>query len=190
MTNPFTANAPAAAPAAAPVATPPAAPAPAPTAAPTAAPVATPPAAAAPTAAPVAGGFSTPTAAATAPAKDPFGRPKPPSTDNISEHVNQGVLVRPRKYVTNVSTQFGVTDAVEADWIVLTGPDAGTIQEGMIFQRPLVRALEDHVGVGFMVGVLVRGQAKQGQSAPYIFADPNDDVMALARQAAEAHNWI
>lgn len=193
MTNPFLTNAPVAAPPAqAPTAPPAAQPAAAPqfTAPPAQAPVAAPPAPAA-----EAAGFATPASAGqAAPAADPFGRPSGPGGDRIKDDLNQALLVKPLLFKPQTPTVKGPKDAVEADWIVLTGENQGQVRSGsLIFNGPLVRDLKkclDTPGQMFIVGVLVMGEAKNGNNAPYIFAEPNDECMALARLAAQAHNWI
>ena len=201
MTNPFLANnAAPAAPAQAPVAqTPAAAPqfqAP-PAAAPAQAPVAQAPVAQAPVAqAPVA---QAPGAAAiggvpSVDSSDPFATPSGGGDGSkISDDVNQAILVRPTEYIPSMKTTQGVSDAVRADWIVLTGPNQGQIRNGsLIFQKVLKSELRAILGTPkpLMVAVLVMGEARNGNNAPYLFAAADDATKALAAQAASAHNWI
>ncbi|UAJ15460.1 hypothetical protein SEA_PUPPERS_29 [Gordonia phage Puppers] len=190
MTNPFLANG--AAPAA-----------PAPTQAPVqntapATPQFQAPPAQAPTQAPVQNtapaGFATPaTAGQPAQAVDPFGRPSGPGGDQIKADLNQALLIRPTSFRSQMNTRLGPKDAVEADWIVLTGENQGAVRNSsLVFNGPLVRDFKkalDTPGQKFIVGVLVLGEATPGQNAPYILAEPTDEVMDLARQAAAAHNW-
>ena len=41
-----------------------------------------------------------------------------------------------------------------------------------------------------MVGVLGKGEARNGNSAPFLFATPDEAQVALARQAAAHFGWI
>lgn len=139
-------------------------------------------------------GFATPgTAGQAAPAADPFGRPSGPGGAQIKDDLNQALLVRPSSFRSQMNTRLGPKDAVEADWIVLTGENQGAVRSSsLVFNGPLVRDFKkalDTPGQKFIVGVLVLGEATPGQNPPYILAEPTDEVMDLARQAAAAHNW-
>lgn len=143
-------------------------------------------------------GFGTPSTPAGTPA-DPFGKPKGAGGDKISNDVENGLLVRPTEFVSQMRTSQGLSDAVRADWIVLTGPNAGQVRSNsLVFNSPLVRDLKAILDgpQKFLVGVLTRAAAKKPgdpeseRTRAFIFADPNDEVLNLARQAAEAHNWV
>ncbi|ATW59028.1 hypothetical protein PBI_MAHDIA_29 [Gordonia phage Mahdia] len=181
MTNPFLANnaTPAAAPQAAPAAQ---APAPA-----TQAP-------AAQNTAPVAQGAAAIGGVPSVDSADPFASPTGAGDGSkISDDLDQAILLRPTEYIPSMSTSQGTTDAVRADWIVLTGPNQGQVRNSsLIFQKVLKSELRSIMGTPkpMMVAVLVKGQAKNGNSAPYLFAAADDATKALAAQAASAHNWI
>jgi len=137
-------------------------------------------------------GFSAP--ASTAAATDPFGVPAGQGDGSrIQDDLGQALLLRPLEYVPEMSTNIGTTDAVRVDWIVLTGPNQGAIRNNaLVFNAPLLRDLKA-VLVGpqpFLVAVLGQGQAKPGKSAPFIFGQPTDEHLVLARQAASANGWI
>lgn len=125
-------------------------------------------------------------------AADPFAAPRGASGDKISDDLDQGLVVRPSEYIQSMTTTQGVTDAVQADWIVLTGPDQGKVRSGLVFQTVLKKELRAILGTPtpMMVGILVRGVAKGTNSAPFLFAPANDEVRGLAAQAAKANNWI
>lgn len=187
MTNPFLANN--AAPAAAPAATAPQTQAPA-------APQFQAPPAAAPAQAPVA---QAPGAAAiggvpSVDSSDPFATPTGGGDGSkISDDLNQAVLIRPTEYIPSMKTTQGVTDAVKADWIVLTGPNQGQVRNAsLIFQKVLKGELTRIMGTPkpLMVAVVSMGEARNGNNAPYLFAPADDATKALAAQAASAHNWI
>lgn len=186
MTNPFLANN------AAPAAPAQTAPAPQTQAAPPAqAPVQTAPPQSAP---PVAPGAAAIGGVPSVDSSDPFATPSGGGGGfKISDDVNQAILVRPTEYIPSMKTTQGVTDAVRADWIVLTGPNQGQIRNGsLIFQKVLKSELTRIMGTPkpMMVAVLVMGEGRNGNNAPYLFAAADDATKALAAQAASAHNWI
>ena len=181
MTNPFLANN--ATPSAAPQADPAAqAPAPAPQAAP------------AQNTAPVAQGAAAIGGVPSVDSADPFASPTGAGDGSkISDDLDQAILLRPTEYIPSMSTSQGTTDAVRADWIVLTGPNQGQVRNSsLIFQKVLKSELRSIMGTPkpMMVAVIGRGEAKGGKSAPYLFSAADDATKALAAQAASVHNWI
>ena len=150
-------------------------------------------------AAPAADAFAAPPSTVPEPAPaaggDPFGMPSGGGSGaKIADDLGQALLIRPTELRENVSTQHGLATAVQCDWIVLTGAEAGQVREGsLVFQTALVSDLKRilaNPATPFMVGVLTMGEAKQGKSAPYIFATPDESQVALARQAAAHYGWI
>lgn len=127
-------------------------------------------------------------------ASDPFASPNGGGDGSkISDELGQAVLIRPTEYVQSMNTAHGVTDAIRADWIVLTGPNQGQARNSsLIFQKVLKSELRAIMGTAkpMMVAVVALGEAKNGNSAPYLFAAADDATRALAAQAASAHNWI
>ena len=125
---------------------------------------------------------------------DPFANPTGGGDGSkISEELNQAVLMRPTEYIPEMSTTQGKTDAVRCDWIVLTGPNMGQVRsQSLIFQTVLKRELKARIGSAqpFLVGVVVLGEARGGNNAPYLLAPADDQVRALAAQVAQANNWI
>jgi hypothetical protein len=125
---------------------------------------------------------------------DPFASPTGAGDGSkISDDLDQAILIRPTEYIPSMNTRQGVTDAVRADWIVLTGPNQGQVRNGsLIFQKVLKSELTRIMGTPkpMMVAVLGMGEARNGNSAPYLFAAADDATKALASQAASAHNWI
>lgn len=183
MTNPFLANN--AAPAA------PAQTAPAPQ---TQAPAPAPQAAPAQNTAPVAQGAAAIGGVPSVDSADPFASPTGAGDGSrIGDDVGQAILIRPTEYIPSMNTRQGVTDAVRADWIVLTGPNQGQVRNSsLIFQKVLKSELTRIMGTPkpMMVAVLGMGEARNGNNAPYLFAPADDATKALAAQAASAHNWI
>jgi hypothetical protein len=101
------------------------------------------------------------------------------------------LILRVREFVKDVNTSFGSTDAIRADVDVLDGPQAGeTFTDTLVFPKVLVSQLKPSVG-GMVLGRLGQGQAKPGQSAPWVLAaataeDEAKGVAHLTRGARPA----
>lgn len=118
----------------------------------------------------------------------------------ITEYGGQLLLVTPTEYVESISTSFGDTDAVRADFVVLDAPDGPEeVEDTLIFQRMLIGALKSQAkfnekngvdeATGFpkmTLGVLIQDteRQKKNQSAPWVLAEPN------AEQAQAARNYL
>lgn len=138
---------------------------------------------------------TTPEPAAPAAGGDPFGMPSGGgSGSKIADDLGQALLVRPTEFRENITTQHGPANAVQADWIVLTGPEAGQVRESsLVFQTMLVSDLKkilDNPATPFMVGFLTKAEPSPGKSAAFIFATPDEAQVTLARQAAAHFGWI
>ena len=107
-----------------------------------------------------------------------------PSTGaKITEYEGQLLLCTPTDHREAIATAFGPADAVVTDLVVLDGPHAPQREAGvLVFQKALQGQLRPKIGTGRMVlGRLGRGQAKAGQSAPWVLTEPTDDDKAMAR---------
>lgn len=124
--------------------------------------------------------------------RDPFTRPSGGGDQvKIKEDLGSLLVVRKIGVRENMSTAYGITDAVEADWLVCDGDNAGEVRTGsLIFQGPLVRDLKRVADGGLLVGRLMLGEAKSGQSAPYIFQDFTDEEEDLARECVTSVGWV
>lgn len=105
------------------------------------------------------------------------------------------VLVKAQKVRQMIATQYGESEAVQASWVVLDGPNAGAVRnDSLIFQRFIVNSLTSNFDGGrpFTVGVIFRDQAraKKGQSAPVVLADPTDEQLQAAMAAAKQQGWL
>lgn len=105
------------------------------------------------------------------------------------------VLVKAQKVRQMIVTQYGESEAVQASWVVLDGPNAGAVRnDSLIFQRFIVNSLTSNFDSGrpFTVGVIFRDQAraKKGQSAPVVLADPTDEQLQAAMAAAKQQGWL
>lgn len=101
----------------------------------------------------------------------------------VKDLLGELVLFTPTEYVEEVETQFGKKDGVTTDMVVLTaqgGPAEYTDQ--MIFQGSLIGALKRKIPTRRpLLGVIAKGEAKKGQSAPYILTAPTDEQQQMAR---------
>lgn len=131
---------------------------------------------------------------------DPFDTPS--SGDRIQDLEGLLLLITPIEYLEGVSTSFGDTDAVDADVVALDAVGVDGVEgpqeyAGMrVFPGALVGALkraakfneanpggDPRTGKPKMIlGRLGKGEAKKGQSAPWIFTVPDDADKKLARE--------
>lgn len=111
--------------------------------------------------------------------------------DKLTDHAGQAVLVRITGYTPEMSTKHGTTDSISADWVVLDGPQQGNQFSGMIFSRVIVASLKQYFqnGQTLCVGVVAQGEAKNGNSAPWLLNPLDDAQLELAGQAVEALGW-
>jgi hypothetical protein len=80
----------------------------------------------------------------------------------------------------DIKTSFGDTDAIRADVTALDGAHAGeSYTDTLVFPRVLQSQLRPNVGKK-VLGRLGQGQAKPGQSAPWMLTDATDEDRAVA----------
>jgi hypothetical protein len=126
-------------------------------------------------------------APAAAPKGDPFSITSGGSDIDrrINDFVDELLLVKPTEDIDALETINGTVDVVRADVTVLSGPDAGeTFADLLVFQVLLKRELRRVMGNPehtYKLGRLVMGTASKGKSAPYQFADPTPEEVAIAR---------
>lgn len=108
----------------------------------------------------------------------------PASGVKITEFEGALILFTPTGFVEKAPTNFGPADYVESDVAVLDGDRQGETHSAVrIYQKALIGQLRPKVGTGRMVlGRLGRGQAKAGQSAPWVLEDPVDADKYVARE--------
>src|SRR5690606_25865675 len=111
----------------------------------------------------------------------------PPSTSSgvkLADLSGRLLLIKPLAYEENMQTAFGVANAVRANIVELDGPDAGTEHtDVLIFPKVVANQVKDNIGTGrYNLGRLGRGQAKPGQSAPWILAEPTEEDKDTARR--------
>lgn len=80
-----------------------------------------------------------------------------------------------------IQTSFGESDAVRADVWILTGPDtAEEFLDTLVFPKVLAGQLRKNIGQK-VVGRLGQGNAKPGQSAPWLLEPATPDDLAKAQ---------
>lgn len=82
----------------------------------------------------------------------------------------------------DIETQFGKSDAIKCDVAALDGNHKAETWDGaLIFPRVLQSQLRGAAGGGKVLGRLGKGEAKKGQSAPWVLSDPTDEDKQTAR---------
>lgn len=111
---------------------------------------------------------------------------QPASSSGFDLGANEGALlmITPTEYKEGIATSFGEKTAVEADVVILDGPNAGeNIDGALIFPLVLQGQLRKFIGSGQVVlGRLGKGQAKQGQQAPWKLSDSTPEDQQIAQQ--------
>jgi hypothetical protein len=98
------------------------------------------------------------------------------------------LIIEVHEIVKDITTSFGVTDAIRATVTPVDGPSAGAAYtDTLIFPRMLKSQLAPNVG-RTVLGRLAQGQAKPSQSPPWLLheATPADQQTAAAYLAAQA----
>lgn len=100
------------------------------------------------------------------------------------DHKGALLLIEVLGFTPGVKTSFGDSDAVEANITVLDGPGKDARYDAaLIFPKLLVSQTKGQIGAK-VLGRLGQGQAKQGQSAPWLLEEASaDDVKA-------AEEWV
>jgi len=126
----------------------------------------------------------------------------------ITQYEGNLLLVTPLEKIEEMATSFGEASPVKADFVVLDGDDGfEEVSDALIFPRALIAKLESQAKYNeanpdgdpktghprMTLGRLGKGEAKKGQSAPWILLPPSDEDAQLARdylagKAAEPEN--
>lgn len=114
-----------------------------------------------------------------------FASPSAPSGGiTWADHRGALLLVEPLSFEAGIATSFGTTDAVRANVHVIDGPGAGeSFDDTLIFPKLLVSQTKNNVGQK-VLGRLTQGQAKPGQSAPWLLE------AATEADIAKAEAWV
>lgn len=114
-----------------------------------------------------------------------FAQPASPSGGiTWADHKGSLLLVEPLSFESQVQTSFGANDAVRANVHVIDGPGAGeSYEDTLIFPRLLVSQTKNQIG-SKVLGRLGNGNAKPGQSAPWLLLE------ASAADITRAEQWV
>lgn len=116
---------------------------------------------------------------------DMFASPSSPSGGiTWADHKGSLLLIEPLAAETGIQTSFGSADAVRANVYVLDGPGAGQEHpDTLVFPKLLQSQLKGQIGAK-VLGRLGQGNAKPGQSAPWLLEE------ATADDIAKAEAWV
>lgn len=85
-------------------------------------------------------------------------------------------------YEPEIHTAFGESSAVRADLSVIDGPQSGEeYKETLVFPKGLQGQLRPRIG-SKVLGRLGQGQAKSGQSAPWLLQEATETDKKTARE--------
>lgn len=92
------------------------------------------------------------------------------------------VLIEVLSVETGINTSFGATDAVRANVSVVDGDKKGErFDDTLIFPKVLQGQLKSRIGQK-VLGRVTQGQAKPGQSAPWMLADASEADIKLGTE--------
>ena len=114
-----------------------------------------------------------------------FAAPSAPSGGiTWADHKDALLLIEPLSFEAGMSTAFGTSDAVRANVHVIDGPGAGeSYEDTLIFPKILASQTKNQIGQK-VLGRLGQGQAKAGQSAPWLLNE------ATPEDIAKAEAWV
>jgi len=97
----------------------------------------------------------------------------------IADLEGHTVVIVPNEYVAAIETVHGTSDAVNA---TIHDIDGGkTYESQLIFNKVLVSGLKDKIGKR-VLGVVGKGSAKAGRSAPWILVVANEEQTQAAAE--------
>ena len=114
---------------------------------------------------------------------DMFDGPGSATGIDLKELEGALLLIQPLSFEENIKTNFGDTSAVRANVYVLDGARKGEeFNDTLLFPKVLQSQVKGNCGTGrYNLGRLGHGQAKPGQSAPWLLGDPSDADKDVAR---------
>lgn len=112
---------------------------------------------------------------------DEFDSPAESEFFAIKDHVGSLCIFGVNEFMPDFVTSMGSRDTVKAYIAVVDGPNKDKVYEsGLLFGAKLVPQLKTKVGA-VVLGTIAKGQAKPGQSAPYLLLKPTDADIAKAK---------
>lgn len=114
---------------------------------------------------------------------DMFDGPGSATGIDLKELEGALLLIQPLSYEEGIKTSFGDANAVRANVYVLDGTQKGDeYLDTLLFPKVLASQVKGNCGSGrYNLGRLGKGQAKPGQSAPWMLGDPSDADKDVAR---------
>ena len=97
---------------------------------------------------------------------------------DVEGHV---LVVEPSEYVASIATSFGEKDAIRVTVHDITTSE--THNDVLLFGSALISALKGQIG-NRVLGVMGKGTAKAGQSAPWVLIDASQDANAVSAATA------
>lgn len=109
-----------------------------------------------------------------------FAQPSAPSGGiTWADHNGHLLLIEPESFESGFKTSFGDADVVKA---TITDIDSGDVyDDGLIFPKLLVSQTKSQLGAK-VLGRLGQGQAKPGQSAPWLLNEANEADITKAEE--------
>lgn len=109
---------------------------------------------------------------------NPFSAPATASGIKWEEHKGRLLIIEPLRVQEGIQTAFGLSDAVAANVHALTGPgEAEVFEDCLVFPKALQGQLRPRIGEK-VLGRLVQGQAKVGQSPPWMLQEATEEDVA------------
>lgn len=97
---------------------------------------------------------------------------------DVEGHV---LVVEPSEYVASIATSFGEKDAIRVTVHDITTSETHT--DVLLFGTALIGSLKGQIGKR-VLGVMGKGTAKAGQSAPWVLIDASQDADAVTAATA------
>lgn len=120
---------------------------------------------------------------------DEFTSAAPPSGGiEWASYKGSLLVVEPLAIESGIQTVHGANDAVRANVFAITGPGTSDdYPDCLVFPKVLQGQLRGKIG-SKVVGRLTQGQAKSGQSAPWVLDAATEDDLAKAREWVATRN--
>lgn len=116
---------------------------------------------------------------------NPFAAPASANGITWADLLGRLLVIEPKALERDIQTSLGAKDAVRADVHVIDGTSPESNEDVLIFPRVLISQTSSKVGEK-VLGRLGQGQAKPGQSAPWMIQAPTEADIATGTAWLEA----
>ena len=116
---------------------------------------------------------------------NPFAAPASANGIQWTDLLGRLLVIEPKGLEKDIPTSLGAKDAVRADVHVIDGGDPTSHEDVLIVPRVLISQTSSKVGEK-VLGRLGQGQAKPGQSAPWMVQAPTETDIATGMAWLEA----